>query len=266
MVFEWLSDNRATIALVVIIGLITAFALSIHIGVKQTRLRAKEQVFGDPDRTKGGWFWALCGVSALLLVWFYFSWGFARAVFPTAANELCQVAKIDEAMSPITAALPVGSRYMKSTTLVVRNGAQIEQLINNFPEKVFSVSEAESVKDALLQTRNLMALLSNIEFFDRGAQGGLVGVERQLYDIADRLAGGYTNLKPSQKALEQPKWGTTEVEIPLLPVTAKGVLLDSVVPDLQAVAKEFLSIRNLPSEAVKIISGSARSMGIEVKE
>ena len=67
--FEWLSDHRASIALVVIIGLAVAFVASIQIGLKQTRLRAKDQVFGDPDRTKGGWFWALCGVSALLLVW-----------------------------------------------------------------------------------------------------------------------------------------------------------------------------------------------------
>ena len=150
---EWLSDHRASIALVVIIGLAIAFVASIHIGIKQTRLRAKDQVFGDPDRTKGGWFWALCGVSALLLVWFYYSWGVARAVFPTAANELCQVAKIEEAMSPITAVLPVGSRYMKSTTLVVRNGAQIDQLFESFPQNIFSPVEEINVKKVLVQTR-----------------------------------------------------------------------------------------------------------------
>ena len=84
----------ASIALVIIIALAIAFVFSIFVGVKQTRLRAKDEVFGDPERTKGGWYWALCGVSALLLVWFYYSWGAARAVFPTAANELCQVARL----------------------------------------------------------------------------------------------------------------------------------------------------------------------------
>lgn len=91
--FEWLSDNRAIFALVTIIGLVIAFVWSIRIGVVQTRIRAKDEVFGDPERTRGGWYWALCGVSALMLVWFYYSWGTARAVFPKAANELCQVAK-----------------------------------------------------------------------------------------------------------------------------------------------------------------------------
>ena len=195
--FEWLSDHRASIALVVIIGLAVAFVASIQIGLKQTRLRAKDQVFGDPDRTKGGWFWALCGVSALLLVWFYYSWGIARAAFPTSANELCQVAKIEEAMSPITAVLPIDSRYMKSTKLVVRNGAQIDRLVNNFPAGVFSTAEEAGIKQALVQTRNLMALLSNAEFFDPLAQSALAAVEGQLYGIADRLSDDYKNLVPS---------------------------------------------------------------------
>jgi hypothetical protein len=45
-VLDWLSDHRASIALVVIIGLAIAFVASIYIGIKQTRLRARDQVFG----------------------------------------------------------------------------------------------------------------------------------------------------------------------------------------------------------------------------
>ena len=59
------------------------------------------------------------------------------------------------------------------------------------------------------------------------------------------VAGDYENLVPSDQALEQPKWGTSEVEIPLLPITARGVLLDSVTADMQAISKSFLSIRNI---------------------
>ena len=115
--FEWISDNRANIALVIIIGLLIAFVWSIRTGLKETRLRAKDEVFGDPERTRGGWYWAVCGVSALLLVWFYYSWGTARAVFPKAANELCQIAKIDEALSPVSAALTICAR-LRTTSVV----------------------------------------------------------------------------------------------------------------------------------------------------
>jgi taurine transport system permease protein len=97
-VFEWLSDNRASIAAVIIIALVVMFVASIFIGRKQARMTAKDAVFGDPERTRGGWYWAVCGVAALMLVWFYFSWGTGRAFFPNAANELCQVAKVEEVL------------------------------------------------------------------------------------------------------------------------------------------------------------------------
>ena len=79
MVFDWLSDNRAIVAAIIILLLFGAFLWSVIFGIRQTRLREKDQVFGDPERTVGGWFWAVCGVSVLLLTWFYFSWGAARA-------------------------------------------------------------------------------------------------------------------------------------------------------------------------------------------
>ena len=41
---------------------------------------------------------------------------------------MCQVAKIEEAISPITASLPVNSRYYKSTSLVKRNIEQLDEL------------------------------------------------------------------------------------------------------------------------------------------
>ena len=66
---EWLSDNRASFAAVIIIVLLIAFVASIVIGRKQSALTAKDEVFGDPERTKGGWYWAVCGISALMLVY-----------------------------------------------------------------------------------------------------------------------------------------------------------------------------------------------------
>ena len=116
--FDWLSENRASIAAVVIIVLLVMFVYSIIVGRKQAEHRSKDDIFGDPVRTRGGWYWSVCGITALLLTWFYFSWGTGRAYFPEAANEMCQIAKLEEAVSPIKAALPIGSRFYKSTLLV----------------------------------------------------------------------------------------------------------------------------------------------------
>ena len=62
--FNWISDHRADIAAILILALAASFIWSIIYGYKQSRRLAKEQVFGDPERTLGGWYWAVCGVCA----------------------------------------------------------------------------------------------------------------------------------------------------------------------------------------------------------
>ena len=138
---NWLSYHRADITAVLIIGFVLAFIWSIYIGRKETAARETDEVFGDPERTKGGWYWAVCGLSALMLVWFYFSWGMGRAYFPQAANELCQIGKLNEAVSPIKASLPIKTRYYKSTDLVVRNTEQLDVLAARMPAGAFTASE-----------------------------------------------------------------------------------------------------------------------------
>lgn len=251
--FDWLSDNRAVIALVIILGLIVAFFWSIQTGLKQTKLREKDEVFGDPERTKGGWYWAVTGVSALMLVWFYYSWGAARAVLPTAANELCQVAKVDEAIAPINAALPIGSRYLKSTTLVVRNNGQLDKLARSMPAGVFSPSETEQLDAIVGQTSALIAVLSNPEFVDQESIDGLNEIEAELRELIGFLEAGPGNLTPTDEALSQPNWGTSEVEIPMLPMTPRGMMFDAAANSLVPLADKFLATRNLSPEAVRII-------------
>jgi taurine transport system permease protein len=255
--FEWISDNRANIALVIIIGLLIAFVWSIRTGLKETRLRAKDEVFGDPERTRGGWYWAVCGVSALLLVWFYYSWGTARAVFPKAANELCQIAKIDEALSPVSAALPITSRYLKSTTLVVRNRAQIVRLQKNVPVNALSASEQARLLAALSQTDMMISMLSDPASVDAAAVAALADIEQDILQLADRLNQGYAGMLPTAEALAQPKWGTGELEIALLPMTPRGVLFDSISQDVVPIADRFLKIRNLPPEMQATIASTA---------
>ena len=46
--FEWLSDNRATIAAVIVFGLVVTFFASVYLGRKSGARRAKDEVFGDP--------------------------------------------------------------------------------------------------------------------------------------------------------------------------------------------------------------------------
>ncbi len=79
--FEYLSLNRAAISAVIIIVLALALVGSIVFGLRDSARRRSDEVFGDPLRTSNGWYWAVAGVCSLLLVWYYFSWGAARAYF-----------------------------------------------------------------------------------------------------------------------------------------------------------------------------------------
>ena len=245
---DWMSDNRAAIAAIVIFALAIMFITSIFIGKKQAKLSAKDAVFGDPERTKGGWYWSVCGISALLLVWFYFSWGVGRAYFPNAANEMCQVAKLEEAISPIKAALPLESRYYKSTTLVARNSDQLMLLQSQVPTAAFSQNEQTELYALISETRHLMANSSNPANLSLDAQDQLQVLAQDLVGLSTRLAAGPQGISPSAEALAQPRWGTTHIEIPMLPITERGVLFDTITLDAQELAARFVKIRNNPSQ------------------
>ena len=250
---NWLSYHRADITAVLIIGFVLAFIWSIYIGRKETAARETDEVFGDPERTKGGWYWAVCGLSALMLVWFYFSWGMGRAYFPQAANELCQVGKLNEAVSPIKASLPITSRYYKSTDLVVRNTEQLETLVARMPAAVFTAAEEAKLASIYNASRELLAIYSDPVNLSSEAETQLAAVAGQLDGISARLDAGHDGLTPTEEALNQPPWGVTEDEIPILPTTARGVMFDMISSDASAISKGFAQIRNMPTAAQSLI-------------
>ena len=249
---EWLSDQRAYIAAFIIAALVVLFLYALLTGRKQAQQTAKDEVFGDPERTRGGWYWAVCGVASLMLVWFYFSWGMGRAYFPDAANEMCQVAKIEEALSPVKAALPIGSRYYKSTDLLARNSVQLDQIEAALPHDVFTEEEKAELLGMIAQIRQLMVNASDPRRLSREAAGDLDQLVFKLNGLSNELRGGADGLTPTREALAQPKWGTGLEEIPLLPTTPRGVLFDRVAMEAGDVAKLFLGIRNFPPANVAI--------------
>lgn len=252
--FESLSQNRADVAAVLIVILLITFIASIVIGRRNAKRTAKDEVFGDPERTNGGWFWAVCGISALLLVWFYYSWGVGRAYFPQAANEMCQVAKLEEVLSPVKAALPIGSRYYKSTLLVSRNSAQIDDLRVDLPTDAFSSEEQAELKAIIDKIEKLIANSSDPASLDQKTKDQIVALSTEIESLATQLRQGPDGLSPTDKALAQPKWGITNIEIPMLPTTPKGVMFDNVSVKALDVTKAFNKIRNHVPANVEIIA------------
>ena len=252
MVLDWLSDNRAIVAAIIILLLFGAFLWSVIFGIRQTRLREKDQVFGDPERTVGGWFWAVCGVSVLLLTWFYFSWGAARAFFPQAANELCQVGKLH---GDIAGYIFTGHQV---AIFKIKDTARSQfKTAGNFASSIaveaFTVSDAERLKIVISNTQRLINMMATPEFVGAGTMREIENVKAGFAGITNALATPLKEWAASEKALAQPSWGISEPEIPLLPISARGAKFDNLAIEAATLSKKFLRIRNLSPAAISLI-------------
>ncbi len=250
---SWLSQERALIAAVIIFVLLGSLILSVVIGLKQTAFRAKDEVFGDPERTLGGWYWTVTGVSTVLLLWFYFSWGIGRAFFPNVGNEMCQIAKIETAIAPITASLPIKSRYYKSTKLIKRNLEQLKILKANLPADIFSEEEQQSLKLIISQSEQIIGIFSNSSNQSPESKLAFEEITEKFKILTEKLRKGYDALAPTEDALNQPNWGTEYIEIPLLPITKKGVLFNNVSEEAELITKIFVKTRNKSTAADYLI-------------
>ena len=87
-----------------------------------------DAVFGNPERAKGGTHWVIVGSAAILLVWLYYSWDIAKGFYPKSANELCQVAKINESLLGLKYQFPIEEREFKSTSIIKIENKNLQKI------------------------------------------------------------------------------------------------------------------------------------------
>ena len=97
-------------------------------GRKLIKKEKVDAVFGNPERAKGGAHWVIVGSSFLLLVWLYYSWDIAKSFFPKSANELCQVAKVNESLMSMKYLFPIEERQLKSTSIIETENENLNKL------------------------------------------------------------------------------------------------------------------------------------------
>ena len=245
---DFLFEQRNTIVAFLIIGLIIALTLSIIKGRQIMATERTDLVFGNPAKALGGWYWIITGMSFVLLIWFYFSWDAARAYNPTAANELCQVAKVESAIKPMRSLFPIDKQNLRGTDLIARDSAQLERINNNL--KTFALQRAEeveasailaSLKSALVDQANLAYIKSNLipEF---------AGIAQRINSLNASFSNPTFPGPPTndQKAAAeaQPGWGDTGKEIPVLPATPLGYRYAAIAAEIRIITKDFSKLRN----------------------
>ena len=122
-----------------------------------------DAVFGNPERAKGGTHWIIVGSSAILLIWLYYSWDIAKGFYPKSANELCQVAKVNESLLGLKYQFPIEEREFKSTSIIKIENKNLKKIIaeiQNSPD--LNNQQKTILLEYINKTGQLIPLLTNL--------------------------------------------------------------------------------------------------------
>ena len=210
-----------------ITGIITFLVIvavigSILYGRRLVKAEKTDAVFGNPERAKGGLHWVIVGTGFLLLSWLYFSWDIAKSIYPNSANELCQVAKVNESLLSLKYLFPIEERQLKSTALIKR---ETENINNRF--KKFSKLKIAICGD-ILHSR---VARSNIEILSKlGANINVIGpkelIPKNIYDYPINV---FYNMKK----------GLQNCDIVMMLRIQKERILGKIIPNEKAYFKKF---------------------------
>ena len=222
-----------------------------------------DAVFGNPERAKGGTHWIIVGSSAILLIWLYYSWDIAKGFYPKSANELCQVAKINESLLGLKYQFPIEEREFKSTSVIKIENNNLRKIaleINN--SKNLNTQQKSNLINFVNKTSRLIPLLTKDELME-------ISTKIKLKEMTDELKILSSNFKKKnypfetavekserQKAIsEEGGWGITTVksgtgsientmEVPLVPATKRGLKFDAAAQELKIISDKFFKLKN----------------------
>ncbi len=255
---------------IAVIALIAALIWSVIYGRRLIRTEKTDAVFGNPERAMGGWHWMVMGVGSLLLLWYWFSWDAARAYFPLAGNELCQVAKLHRAANPIRSTFPIGHhRQLLGTELLVRDGRELDALEARLRQTDFRDADRQALVGIIADLRSTMVAHASPEYLDPSVITRMDQVANRIRALAQDLSRsdypGPADPETLTEALAQPGWGASHSELPPLPMTDRGRKYDAASMVLEEIAQEYRDIRNHgPALATRLADIEARIEGFVI--
>jgi len=226
-----------------------------------------DAVFGNPERAKGGTHWVIVGSSALLLIWLYYSWDIAKGFYPKSANELCQVAKVNDSLLGLKYQFPIKEREFKSTSIIKIENKNLNKITNEIQNSQdLNIQQKTTLVGFVNKTTQLIPLLTNDNLME-------MDTKIKIKEMTDELKLLSSNFKKKdypfeteaeknerQKAIsEQGKWGIIKVqagtgsientlEVPLVPATDKGLKFHAAAEELSVINDKFFKLRNHNSQ------------------
>ncbi len=222
-----------------------------------------DAVFGNPERANGGTHWVIVGASAILLVWLYYSWDIAKGFYPKSANELCQVAKINESLLGLKYQFPIEEREFKSTSIIKIENKNLKKItveIQNSQD--LNSKQKTTLVGFVNKTNQLIPLLTNENLME-------LDTKTKIKEMTDQIKLLSLNFKKKdypfetveqkikrQKAIsEQGNWGIitirkgtgsieNTIEVPMVPSTDKGLKFHTAAKELKLINDKFFKLRN----------------------
>ena len=245
-----------------ILILITIVACIIY-GRRLIQTEKVDAVFGNPERSRGGTHWVILGSCTILLIWMYYSWDIAKGFYPKSANELCQVAKVNDSLLGLKYQFPIEERELKSTS-------QIKQENKNLANLSTEIQNSEDLnnqhKEVLIKflnkTAKLIPLLTNEDLLQNETKEkikditGKINLLNENFQKIDYPFETEQELNDRLKAVEEEGgWGIVKVnagtgsientiEVPLIPSTNKGLKFDAAAKEFNLISEEFFKLRN----------------------
>ena len=233
-----------------IILLIIILIATIVYGKRLIKVEKIDAVFGNPERSKGGYHWIVAGSCSILLLWFYFSWDIARSFFPNSANELCQVAKVRDSLVSIKYVFPIEQKTLKSSDFIKRENRNIELLNNQIKQSSIANKDKDKLIFLLVETQSLIKILSDEKYLNPEIKNKVLGVANQIDSLSKNIQNKnypeFESLSSEEKIAikKQGFWGETGAEVPFYPNTKFGLKFDAASKELNKIVEQFFLIKN----------------------
>ena len=247
---------------------------SILYGRRLIKTEKVDAVFGNPERAKGGTHWVIVGSAAILLIWLYYSWDIAKAFYPKSANELCQVAKINESLMGLKYQFPIDEREFKSTSIIKienKNLKKIEREIQNAPD--LNDEQKIILLRFISKTSQLIPLLTNDYLMEENTKSRIKEMTEEIRILSSNFKKKDYPFETEADKIERLKavseqggWGIIKVqsgtgsientiEVPVVPETNKGLKFHTAAEDLKIISDKFFKLRNHNSNFKTSIKG-----------
>jgi len=235
---------------------------SVLYGQRLIRTEKSDAVFGNPERAKGGIHWIIVGSSFLLFCWLYYSWDIAKAFYPKSANDLCQVAKVNESLLSLKYLFPIEERSHKSTALIKRENINISNkiiTIQNLPG--LKNQDKKKFVNLLNKTQQTIPLLTNEKYMEPDVKNKIEELTNRIVWLTEDFQKvdypPIKSIEEENKRIEALKkqlgWGATGMEVPPLPESKVGLKFHVAAQELNEISDEFFSMRNHNPEYLKLL-------------